>query len=502
MIGVYLDPPGLRGARRLFDLFKIGWEVARPYKQYEALIADRPAPRSIERRCEIQVFRSPDRSSARFDDAVGFRRGDVHGVSCAGPAALFSEAVDGWTADPAKTAWLGFDLFYAVDGFLGGQVPLDAGKQPLVDEYQDLLRALFRELEVRHVEIRATPRGYQYTAALSHDIDHPYWRAHGLDKTSLGLFKRAVHHVLKGRKEVRRRRSRTVLDVWNSVRFLCAWLRIGNDPWLACFDRYKEFEESRRSTWFVIPEKGQPGVSAEGDAAPKSRGAKYRLAEVRRELRKLALRGDEIGLHGIDAWAGALSASRERETVEQAIGVPCNGVRMHWLYWGPESSRVLNECGFAYDSTVGFNETFGYRSGTCLPHGLGDERSDTIEVPLLAMDTSAFYPSYEGWTLEEALEAFDRIRAHTRHQSGVLTINWHDRSVGFERQWEEAYQELIQRLSEDSVWWATLSEVAAFSKARRRARLDVVGDYPRDYEWTVRSSDDVWSERFDLRQVG
>ena len=171
---------------------------------------------------------------------------------------------------------------------------------------------------------------------------------------------------------------------------------------------------------------------------------------------------------------------------------------MHWLFWGEGSPEALDRSQYAYDSTVGFNETFGFRAGTSLPHSMGSEKGATLEIPLLVMDTAAFYPSYEGWDLERALEAFDRIRDHVRRASGVLTINWHDRSIAFERRWDEAYEAILSRLSEDNVWWATYSDIADFHRARAAARLEVCGDYPRDYKWRVRSEDPRWSSALEI----
>ena len=37
---------------------------------------------------------------------------------------------------------------------------------------------------------------------------------------------------------------------------------------------------------------------------------------------------------------------------------------MHWLLHDANTPSVLDEAGYAYDSTVGYNETIGYRAGT------------------------------------------------------------------------------------------------------------------------------------------
>ncbi len=74
--------------------------------------------------------------------------------------------------------------------------------------------------------------------------------------------------------------------------------------------------------------------------------------------------GFEVGLHGIDAWADKDSAAEERRRLEPRSGTAGLGVRMHWLYWDKDTFRILDEAGFAYDSTFGYNDTVGYRAGT------------------------------------------------------------------------------------------------------------------------------------------
>ena len=37
---------------------------------------------------------------------------------------------------------------------------------------------------------------------------------------------------------------------------------------------------------------------------------------------------------------------------------------MHWLYFDQNSPKTLENAGANYDSTVGYNETVGYRAGT------------------------------------------------------------------------------------------------------------------------------------------
>ena len=67
------------------------------------------------------------------------------------------------------------------------------------------------------------------------------------------------------------------------------------------------------------------------------------------------------------------------------------GIRMHWLLRDARTPSVLENAGYAYDSTVGYNETVGYRAGTTQvfrPQGV----RRLLELPLHIQDGALFYP--------------------------------------------------------------------------------------------------------------
>ena len=109
---------------------------------------------------------------------------------------------------------------------------------------------------------------------------------------------------------------------------------------------------------------------------------------------------------------------------------------MHWLYFDSQAPATLEKAGFSYDSTVGYNETIGYRAGTTqvFKHAEVDR---LLELPLHIMDTALFYPSYMNLSDDEARAAMLPLIENVTRFGGVLTINWHDRSLGPERLWAE-----------------------------------------------------------------
>ena len=70
-----------------------------------------------------------------------------------------------------------------------------------------------------------------------------------------------------------------------------------------------------------------------------------------------------------------------------------------------------------------------------------------LELPMHIMDTALFYPSYMNLSDEQASAAMLPLIENVTRFGGVLTINWHDRSLGPERLWGDAYANFAPRLA-------------------------------------------------------
>ena len=209
-------------------------------------------------------------------------------------------------------------------------------------------------------------------------------------------------------------------------------------------DRYLELEKDLASTFFVIPTKGDAGVDSQGRTRAK-RASRYALADIADDLKKLLSANREIAVHGIDAWRDSGKGRDERERIQEVTGTAEIGVRMHWLYFDSQAPVTLEKAGFSYDSTVGYNETIGYRAGTTQVFKHPDV-DHLLELPLHIMDTALFYPSYMNLSDEQAGAAMLPLIENAARFGGVLTINWHDRSLGPERLWGDAYVNLLRDL--------------------------------------------------------
>ena len=492
MIGVIADPAEQDVVREFFELFKTPWEFYRRDGQYEILLCagdgpfDRIAKRvlcyagrktNFEDERKIQTGRQrkhpcilsyQENRIPIYGDSITFpEKGkdlltDEDSQECAAYLDQSGERV---------VARIGYDLFGEVRTLLTvGQPPANANI-PALELHIAFLRDLITGCGVSLVEIPPVPSGYPFIACLTHDVDHPSIRQHKWDHTIFGFLYRAVfgslRNLIRGRMPVR-----DVIRNWAAVLKLpFVYVGLAKDFWREFDDRYLELEKGLSSTFFLIPSKNYSGKSPDGPA-PTFRAAGYGAQDIADTIQKLIAAGCEVGLHGIDAWLDSSKGREELEEIRRLTGASEIGVRMHWLYHNDRSPVVLEKAGAAYDSTIGYNETVGYRAGTTQVYKpLGASRLS--ELPLHVMDTALFYCDYLDLSPRQARTLLSGMVGNAVHFGGCLTINWHDRSIAPERLWDGTYRELVQDLKGRGAWFSTAGQAVSWFRKRRAATFEV-----------------------------
>ena len=144
---------------------------------------------------------------------------------------------------------------------------------------------------------------------------------------------------------------------------------------------------------------------------------------------------------------------------------------MHWLYYRGESPLTLEKAGAAYDSSIGYNETVGYRAGTTQAYKpLNATR--LLELPLHVMDTALFFPSHLNLSPREAWKRVGNIVDNAVRFGGSVTVNWHDRSIAPERLWGEFYVKLVEGLKCKGAWFPTAAQAVSWFRKRRSAEFE------------------------------
>jgi hypothetical protein len=490
MIGVVASEAEHPVVAEFFELFKTPWELYRSGVDYDVLICSNGfVPENNARLLLIygaqrQAFeegRNIKTNSAPERNFLCFRgeRVPIYGNSLVFEGGTHQEvfyyegtksaAAVSMASDDQVIIRLGFDLFGEVRYLLTVGQPAEFAGIPTLELHISLLRDLILRRGITLVEILPVPSGHRFTVCLTHDVDHLRVRYHMCDHTMFGFLYRAlvgsIVNFCRGRRSLRQ-----VATNWKAAFSLpLVFAGLAKDFWDQ-LDQYLDLERDLGSTFFVIPTKGNPGVDPHGRARAK-RASRYALADIGDDLKKLLSANREIAIHGIDAWRDSSKGVDERERIQKVTGTTQTGVRMHWLYFDSQAPPTIEKAGFSYDSTVGYNETIGYRAGTTqvFKHfGV----NHLLELPLHIMDTALFYPSYMDLSNEEAGAAMLALIENAARFGGVLTINWHNRSLGPERLWIAPYCNLLNDLKSRNVWFATAEQAVRWFKKRRSARAE------------------------------
>ena len=475
------DAADLKVAAEFFELFKTPWEPYRKGGSYPVVLSAGPGAPAPEAR--LAVLYGVDAPRAPRTSPVVLRyRGTLFPVygGCSslagsgdpiirrdGAEEVFARRTSG---HGSSTVRIGYDLFAEVRLLLTAGQPVEHAAIPTLEIHVSILRDMIVEAGVPLAEIPPVPPGRQFILCLTHDVDFAGIRFHGADRTLAGFVYRAsigsLLRFLRGELALRKL-LRNLLAV---LSLPLVYLGLAKD-FFNQFEDYLRLEGPRRSTFFLVPYKNVDGGSPEGRSSG-GRATRYDVGDVGREIGMLLAKGCEVGLHGLDAWHDRGEAKAERERIREAAATAPAGVRMHWLFWSDSTPSVLEDAGFSYDSTCGYNERVGFRAGTTqVFRPLGVAR--LLELPLHIQDTALFFARRMNLGRREGLREIERIVDRTRESGGVLTVNWHDRSVGPERHWDDAYRHLLS-LAEGAAWTATAAEAVQWFANRRLATFSEV----------------------------
>jgi peptidoglycan/xylan/chitin deacetylase (PgdA/CDA1 family) len=486
VIGVIADPEEQSVVREFFELFKTPWEFYRGDGQYDVLLCAGDAEFTgnakvvllyAGRKVHFDEEQKIETGQRRKPSVLSHQRNriPIYGDSVTFPKNQNSLLTD---EDQECAAYLdesgnrvfariGYDLFREVHRLLTVGQPVANAHLPALELHIGFLRDLVIGCGIPLVEIPPAPAGYQFAACLTHDVDHPAVRQHKWDHTMFGFLYRAIfdsfRRLIRGKMSIQ-----DLLRNWAAaLKLPFVHLGLAKDFWREFDERYLELEKGLHSTYFVIPFGNRPGGEAHGPA-PAIRATRYGARDIADAIGNLTAAGCEVGLHGIDAWLDASAGRLELEEIRLLTGASEIGVRMHWLYFGQQSPVVLELAGATYDSTVGYNQTVGYRAGTTqVFKPLNSKR--LLELPLHVMDTALFYPSNLALSPKQASGLLHQMVDNAVHFGGAMTINWHDRSLAPERLWGASYVELIQELKSRGAWFATAGQATSWFRKRRAA---------------------------------
>lgn len=268
-------------------------------------------------------------------------------------------------------------------------------QRPIVDEY-----GLAFQQALQFLIPNWTPSPREFRANVSHDVDN------------IGIpfnLHSAVGHT------VRRRRP------WATARDFCSLLPKVNPTYL---------EVIRHLITLSLNRGLQPAVYWKGNARlrQKKHYDPYH-PKVRAMISWLQKNNIELGVHpGYDTFRSPEKLRKEVMKIRELIGVHPMGGRQDYLRWSPESWLDWENCGLAYDSTVGYADQIGFRAGTCVPYRPWlfklNREARLVEVPLIVMDCTLTW--YMSLTPEQILITVGECIERCRAVGGTFTLLWHN----------------------------------------------------------------------------
>lgn len=207
---------------------------------------------------------------------------------------------------------------------------------------------------------------------------------------------------------------------WSSVSMIVQLLRgkrVG-DYIPALLSRLEDFQST--STFFVVPQQLH------------RRDPNYSLRELAPIAHHAAARGFAVEMHAsYDSSVKARTLRADVAAHTDLLGSAPMGSRQHWLRFDNTESlyQMVAEAGLLFDSSVGFTDHVGFRSGASFafpPYNFRQERPyEFLEIPLALMDGSLAEESIV--TRQPPQFLADRVLGESRKCGwGGISILWHN----------------------------------------------------------------------------
>jgi len=214
-----------------------------------------------------------------------------------------------------------------------------------------------------------------------------------------------------------------------------------------CFNYWESLEKKyfKRSVFYIYVQTGKKNLKSWLiDPSYDVRTDK----KLQLKLKQLIYDGFEIGLHG--SYYSATDEKllvNEKAVLEDIIGKRVEKIRQHWLRYEESITPVLHNKYFKYDSTLGWNDRIGFRSGCASRYRPYDhdkqEPFEYMVTPQVIMDSAIFDYEAERIVLQtkKALLMIKNIQAlKTSH----ISISWHQRVCNDDYRWHELYEKILK----------------------------------------------------------
>jgi hypothetical protein len=257
--------------------------------------------------------------------------------------------------------------------------------RPVVNEYVFMLLNMLRYLDEAYISIN---QGFKFQ--ITHDIDDVrYW------KKGKSFIKNVAHTLL--------REKNLLQTISDSYCYLLTKAGSKKDPY-HCFNKIMDTSDKfGLKSHFYFMNGGSSQLYEN----------RYKLKDVDKIINDIVQRGHYIGYHAsYNSYINLSMFKEEKAGIEKCVETEINEGRQHYLRFSvPETWQVWDDAGMKYDSTCGFAEMIGFRSGTGNDYTtfniLTQKKLNVKERPLIIMDDTLF--GYNNFSIIKAINKTKEI---------------------------------------------------------------------------------------------
>ena len=285
-------------------------------------------------------------------------------------------------------------------------------ERPVVDEWMHILGQVIKR-QWPKVELCE----HEYQTIVTCDVDHPFEYTGKVKK----VIRRFAGDLIK-------RRS-IIIALKNLVGELCVPLGFWNiDPYFKGLDFIMNKCEEKNLTVFFFFITYMSDKNFDADAGINK--------NVTKLLNLIHKRGHEIGIHpGYNTYNSRENINKTYELLvktfrKEGINQKTIGSRQHYLRWSTtQTPRILQENNISFDTTLGYADMAGFRSGTCHEYSMFEavrqKQLSLKQKPLIVMDASIFdkkYMNMDSFRFKYIL----KIKGYCEKVDGSFVFLWHN----------------------------------------------------------------------------
>jgi len=343
---------------------------------------------------------------------------------------------------------LSYDIFWNAFVFLsryeeylsendGKNIHSYCSNHPRVDKSSfdiPIVNILFMKLEnflKEHFDNLEFGKSQKPIVELSHDVDY-------ITKTIQLRLKQTAFNTFIALKSITKPKN-FFFNLAKTVKFTFS------NPSYWCFDYWRELEKkhNKRSIFYIYVKNDKKNfkswlIDPSYDIRTNT--------NLQNKLKKLYNEGFQIGLHGSYESANDLKKLKEeKDILEQTLGVKVTKTRQHWLNYFEKTTPKFHEKLFEFDSTMGWNDRIGFRSGCASlysPYDFENEKAyDYQIIPQIIMDSNIYDYTDDEKIFFKAKKMIKKSKEVSK--TTYVSISWHQRVCSSDYNWHISYEDIL-----------------------------------------------------------